>query len=167
MPFPDLPAGRQGRLAPQRPACQDARMPHPAPRAWHEHRLRVRYGETDQMGVVYHANYLVYMEEGRTRLMDAKGCSYAELEREGWALVVRKAELRYRAPARYDEELVVRTAVDRLGGASLSFRYEVARRSDGALLAEGMTELACVDRRADPSRPALLPERIRELLAPS
>jgi len=141
-------------------------MPPASPRAWHEHRLRVRYGETDQMGVVYHANYLVYMEEGRTRLMDTLGCSYAELERQGWALVVRKAELRYRAPARYDEELVVRTAVERLGGASVRFVYEVGRSADGALLAEGMTELACVDRRAGEGRPALLPERVRELLEP-
>jgi acyl-CoA thioester hydrolase len=135
-------------------------------RAWHEHRLRVRYGETDQMGVVYHANYLVYMEEGRTRLMEALGCSYARLERDGWLLVVRKAELRYRASARYDEQLVVRSAVERLGGASVRFVYEVVREADGTLLAEGMTELACVDRRGDEPRPALLPERVRELLGP-
>jgi len=127
---------------------------------WHEHPLRVRYGETDQMGVVYHANYLVYMEEGRTRWMEARGCSYAELERQGWALVVRKAELRFRAPARYDEELLVRTAVERVGGASVRFVYEVVRRSDSALLAEGMTELACVDRRDGGSRPAMLPEKV-------
>src|SRR5262245_39668532 len=93
----------------------------PAPDTWREHRLRVRYGETDQMGVVYHANYLVYLEDGRTRLMESLGCSYAELERTGWALVVRKAELRYRASARYDEELAIRTAVARVGGASVLF----------------------------------------------
>ena len=136
------------------------------PRPWHEHRLRVRYGETDQMGVVYHANYLVYMEEGRTRLMEALGCSYAELERQGWALVVRRAELRYRAPARYDEELVVRSAVERLGGASVRFVYEIARVADGVALAEGMTELACVDRREGEGKPTLLPERVRALLEP-
>ena len=135
-----------------------------APDTWREHRLRVRYGETDQMGVVYHANYLVYMEEGRTRLMEALGCSYAELERSGWALVVRKAELRYRAPARYDEELIIRTAVDRVGGASVRFVYEVRRAADGTLLAEGSTELACVDRREGDGKAALLPESVRELL---
>jgi acyl-CoA thioester hydrolase len=138
----------------------------PAADAWREHRLRVRYSETDQMGVVYHANYLVYMEEGRTRLMESLGCSYAAFEREGWALVVRKAELRYRAPARYDEELAVRTAVGRVGGASVLFLYEVRRANDGELLAEGSTELACVDRRGGTSRAALLPEAIRALLAP-
>ena len=139
-----------------------------APQAdWHEHPLRVRYGETDQMGVVYHANYLVYMEEGRTRWMEARGCSYAELERQGWALVVRKAELRFRAPARYDEELLVRTAVERVGGASVRFVYEIVRRSDSMLLAEGMTELACVDRRDGGSRPAMRPEEVAAKLGAS
>jgi len=132
-----------------------------------ESRLRVRYAETDQMGVVYHANYLVYMEEGRTRWMEARGCSYAELERQGWALVVRKAELRFRAPARYDEELLVRTAVERVGGASVRFVYEIVRRADSVLLAEGMTELACVDRRDGGSRPAMLPEEVAARLGAS
>ena len=132
---------------------------------WHEHRLRVRYGETDKMGVVYHANYLVYMEEGRTRLMESLGCSYAGLERAGWALVVRKAALRYRASARYDDELVVRTRVDRLGGASVLFAYEI-RDTAGRLLVDGSTELACVDQRREDPRPALLPEDLRALLEP-
>lgn len=131
---------------------------------WHEHRLRVRYGETDQMGVVYHANYLVYMEDGRTRLMAARGCSYAEIERQGWGLVVRKAALRYRAPARYDEELRVRTRVERLGAASVTFAYEVDRPADGVRLAEGSTELACVRLDAG-ARPCMLPEPLRALLA--
>ncbi len=136
----------------------------PSALAWHEHRLRVRYGETDRMGVVYHANYLVYMEEGRTRLMAALGCSYAELEESGWGLVVRRVELRFRAPARYDEELLVRTAVSRVGGASVSFVYEVARAADATPLAEGMTELACIRLTGDDRRPAMLPEAVRELL---
>jgi acyl-CoA thioester hydrolase len=131
---------------------------------WHEHRLRVRYGETDQMGVVYHANYLVYMEEGRTRLMDALGCSYAELERQGWALVVRKASLRFRAPARYEDELAVLTNVQRLGGASLTFEYRVLLARDRSPVAEGTTELACVDLRTPERRPCLLPEHVRSLL---
>lgn len=143
-----------------------ARATPPPEPAWREHRLRVRYGETDKMGVVYHANYLVYMEEGRTRLMESLGCSYAELEREGWALVVRRAQLRFRSPARYDEELSVLTAVERLGGASVSFVYRVLRAADRQLLAEGSTELACVDQRGENHRPALLPERVRALLEP-
>lgn len=135
-----------------------------APSAF-EHRLQVRYGETDQMGVVYHANYLVYFEEGRTRLMECFGLPYAELERRGFGLVVRKAALRYRAPARYAEELIVRTWIDKVGGASVNFAYEVLRASDRQKLAEGSTELACVDL-SRPERPVcMLPEELRELVA--
>ncbi len=129
--------------------------------AAHEHRLHVRYAETDQMGVVYHANYLVYMEEGRTRMLAERGVPYHELERQGWALVVRKAEVRYRAGARYGDELVVRTFVERLGGASILLRYELERAADATLLATGSTELACVDLK-DPARaPTMLPEHLR------
>lgn len=130
----------------------------------HEHRLRVRYAETDQMGVAHHAAYLVYLEEARTRMMAERGCSYAELERSGLGLPVRRAELRYRASARYDEELCVRTRVGRLGQASVSFDYEVVRAADGALLATASTELACVDL-VSPGRPIRpLPPELRERL---
>jgi acyl-CoA thioester hydrolase len=130
----------------------------------HELTLRVRYAETDQMGVVHHANYLIYLEESRTRLMAERGCSYAELERSGWALPVRRTELRYRAPAYYDDEIVVRTWVQRVRGASLTFASEVLRTSDGVLLASGEVELACVDTRAGARKPALLPDRLRAML---
>jgi acyl-CoA thioester hydrolase len=129
-------------------------------RPWHEHTLRVRYGETDQMGVVYHGNYLVYFEEGRTLLMESRGCSYAELERSGYGLVVRKAALRYRAPTRYGEQVVVRTRIERIGAASVSFEYEVRR--DGALLCEGSTELACVDLRQAERPVCMLPDDLRQ-----
>src|SRR5215203_5845861 len=86
----------------------------------HEHRLRVRYAETDQMGVVHHANYLLYVEEARTRLMSERGCSYAELERAGWGLPVRRVEVRYRAPALYVEKLVVPTRVTLLPATTLT-----------------------------------------------
>ena len=141
-------------------------IPTSASRARGVHTIRVRYGETDQMGVVYHANYLVYMEEGRTRLMAALGCSYAELERSGVGLVVRKADLRYRSPARYDDELRIETRVERVGGASVRFRYDIALAKDGTRVCEGSTELACVDL-GDPGRPVqMIPERVRELLDP-
>lgn len=133
--------------------------------AAHEHRLQVRYAETDQMGVVYHANYLIYMEEGRTRMMAERGFPYHELERQGWALVVRKAQVRYRAGARYGDEVLVRTEVERLGGASILLRYELERPADGTLLATGSIELACVDLK-DPARgPTMLPEHLRSGLA--
>ena len=135
-------------------------MKHPV----HEHRLRVRYAETDQMGVVHHANYLMYLEESRTRLMSDRGCSYADMERQGWGLPVRKLELRYRAPAHYDEELVVRTRVGRVGAASVTFVSDVVRAADGSLVASGSIELACVDLRAKERKLTELPEELRVLL---
>lgn len=131
----------------------------------HEHHLRVRYAETDQMGVAHHSVYLVYLEEARTRMMAERGCSYAELERAGIGLPVRRAELRYRNSARYDEELVVRTRVARLRPASVTFEYELARVADDLVLATALTELACVDL-ASPLRPVLpLPAELRERLS--
>jgi acyl-CoA thioester hydrolase len=116
------------------------------------------------MGVVHHANYLIYLEESRTRFMAELGCSYAELERSGWILPVRRAELRYRAPAYYDEELIVRTRVQRLGGASLTFSSEVVRATDGTAIASGEIELACIDAREDARKPTLLPPELRARL---
>jgi acyl-CoA thioester hydrolase len=130
----------------------------------HELRLRVRYAETDQMGVVHHANYLIYLEESRTRLMADRGCSYAELERSGWLLPVRRTELRYRAPAYYDDEIVVRTWVQRVRAASLTFASEVVRTTDGVLLASGEVELACIDAREGTRKPTVLPDSLRAKL---
>lgn len=126
----------------------------------HVSTVRVRYGETDQMGVVYHANYLLYFEIGRTELMRAGGLPYGELEARGLLLVVTEAACRYRAPARYDEALEIRTRVDRLGRASVRFAYDV-RGQDGRLCAEGHTELAAVD---SAKRPVRLPENVAERL---
>ena len=132
---------------------------------WFEHTTRVRYAETDQMGVVYHGNYLVYAEEGRTLMMESLGCSYAELERSGFGLVVRKASLRFRAPARYGETLRVRTRIERVGGASIEFVYSVTRDGESTVLCEASTELACVDLRK-PERPVcMLPDELRALFA--
>ncbi len=129
--------------------------------------LQVRYGETDQMGVVHHANYLAYLEEGRTKMMAALGCSYAALERRGIGLPVRRVELRYRNPAHYEELLVVRTHVSGLRAASITFEYELVRPADEVLIATGLTELACIDLRSEPRKVIALPEELRELLAPA
>lgn len=129
-----------------------------------EHRLSVRYAETDQMGRVYHANYLVYMEEARTKAMASIGCAYDRLEREGWGLVVRKADVRYRAAAAYGDDLVVRTFVERVRGASILFRYEIERAEDGLRVAEGSTELACIDLRHPERGPTMLPAELRRAL---
>ncbi len=130
-----------------------------------EHRIRVRYSETDQMGVVYHANYLVYMDEGRTLFLASLGLPYDEVERGGHGLVVRKANLRYRHAARYGDELLVRTWVDGLRAASVTFRYELLRLQDHRLLAQATVELACVDLRRDERPPTPLPEAMRRALA--
>jgi acyl-CoA thioester hydrolase len=132
--------------------------------AEHELRLRVRYGETDQMGVVHHANYALYVEESRTALMRERGCSYAELERRGIGLPVRRMELRYRAPALYEEELVVRTRVGRVRAASVTFESEIERPADGARIASVTVELACVDLHDRARGPIPLPADLRGLL---
>jgi acyl-CoA thioester hydrolase len=123
--------------------------------------VRVRYAETDQMGVAHHASYLVWFEAGRTEYIRARGRSYAQVEEGGWLLVVVEAHCQYRRPARYDEVLTVRTHLRDLGRARLSFGYQVMRREDGELLAEGYTVHAAVDRAGRPRR---LPDDIRRLL---
>jgi acyl-CoA thioester hydrolase len=130
----------------------------------HEHRLHVRYSETDQMGVVYHANYLVYMDEARTRLLADRGLPYAEVERGGHALVVRRADVRYRAGARYGDEIVITTRVAEIRNASVSFEYELHRGSDGTLLATGSTELCCVALHREGRPPTPLGDEMRAAL---
>jgi acyl-CoA thioester hydrolase len=130
----------------------------------HVLRLRVRYGETDQMGVVHHANYALYVEESRTTFMRELGCSYAELERRGIGLPVRRLEVRYRAPAFYEDELEVHSVVGKLGGASVRFDSEILRPSDGARIASASVELACIDLRDRARGPVLVPEDLRRVL---
>lgn len=125
------------------------------------HRLRVRYGETDQMGVVHHATYLLYFEEGRTGLMRALGRSYADLERSGVVLPVAELGIRFRTPARYDEELIVETRVGLLTGVRVRFDYRVLH-ADGTLAAEGFTLLASTGK---DGRPRRFPEEVSALLA--
>ena len=123
----------------------------------HETHIRVRYGETDQMGVVHHANYILYVEESRTNLMRDRGCSYAELERRGVGLPVRKIQFRYRTPALYEDEIVVKTTIGRVGAASVAFESEIYRVADGAHVASGTVELACIDLNKRERGPISLP----------
>lgn len=106
---------------------------------WNETKIRVRYSETDAMGVVHHANYLVWFELGRSELCRAKGFSYREMERDGALLVVAEAYCRYKSPAFYDDELTIRTKVTELKSRTMRFVYQVFRESDQTLLAEGET----------------------------
>jgi acyl-CoA thioester hydrolase len=112
---------------------------------------RVLYGQTDQMGVVYHANYLAFFELGRTELLRAAGLPYADLEKRGVFLVVTEAGCRYRSGARYDETLRIATRVAALGKATVRFAYSVLGE-DGRLVAEGHTELATVNASRKPIR---------------
>lgn len=107
---------------------------------WHETLLRVRYAETDKMGIVYYANYLVWFEIGRTEYCRARGFSYRDMEEMDDAfLVVAEGYCRYKAPAYYDDELLIRTHVTELRKRSLRFGYEIVRVSDDQIIAEGET----------------------------
>lgn len=112
-----------------------------------ETRVRVRYAETDQMGVVYHANYLVWFEVGRVELMRQLGFDYKKMEAEDDChIVVVEANCRYKCPARYDDELVIETEIAALRGFVLKFRYRLWRDLDHTLLAEGETTHVNTDR---------------------
>ena len=124
--------------------------------------FRVRYAETDQMGVVYHANYLVWCEIGRTDFIRAAGRSYAALEGDGVLLAVTEAQLRFRASARYDDLVRVRTALESVGSRGMTFRYRIERAADDVVLVTATTAL--VSLRAD-GRPTALPAPLREWLA--
>jgi acyl-CoA thioester hydrolase len=102
--------------------------------------IRVRYAETDQMGVVYHANYLVWFEIGRVELMRQRGLNYSRLEaEEGCGIAVVEAKVRYKAPARYDDELVIETRVVKVRGPIIQFGYRIIRQADALVLCEGET----------------------------
>jgi len=120
--------------------------------------IRVRYAETDRMGFLHHANYLVYFEQGRTELLRSNGFTYRTMEDQGFLLVLAKASVRYRSPARYDDELTLRTSVIRTTAVRIEHRYEVLRES--TLIAEGETTLACVDR---DGRLQALPDWLQQL----
>ena len=109
----------------------------------YDHHLRVRYYETDPMGFVHHANYLVYFELARTEMLRAAGGNYRKMEEEGLRVVVAKAECKYRKPARYDDELTIRVMVTRLTPAKIEHTYLVLR--DHETLAEGKVLLAVID----------------------
>lgn len=128
--------------------------------------VRVRYAETDQMGVVYYANYFVWFEVGRTDLLRRSGWSYRDMEREGFSLPVVDTQCTYRQPACYDEDLEVRTTGTLVSPVRVRFDYDIVRAADRTLLARGHTIHASLD---PARRPRRLPERVQVLLgkAPS
>ena len=121
--------------------------------------INVRYAETDQMGIVYYANYLVWFEVGRVGWCRAKGFNYRDMEREtGCLLMVAEASCRYKAPARFDDDIIVRTALSSASAVVIRFVYEIQNKNDGRLLASGTTAHVVADRNLRPSR---LPEQYR------
>jgi|SRR6187399_564711 len=118
-----------------------------------ETRVRVRYAETDQMGVVYHANYLVWMEIGRVEYWRAAGLRYRDMEREdGILLVVAEVNCRYRAPAFYDDEVIIRTGIAESNARMIKFVYELVSSDDGRVLATGETKHVFCGRDRKPTK---------------
>jgi acyl-CoA thioester hydrolase len=120
----------------------------------------VRYAETDQMGVVYYANYFVWFEVGRTDLLRHDGWSYKDMERDGFSLPVITAHGEYRESARYDDAITIRTVGTLLSPVRVRFDYQVVREADAAVLATGHTEHAVLDASGRPRR---LPDRVRQM----
>ena len=123
-------------------------------------RVRVRYAETDQMGVVYYANYYVWFEVGRTDLLRSAGGSYRDMEKDGLQLPVIESHCEYRQPAKYDDELEVRTTGSIVSPVRVKFSYELVRASDSATLAVGHTIHAALD---GSGRPRRVPDIVKSL----
>jgi acyl-CoA thioester hydrolase len=128
---------------------------------YHDAVVRVRYAETDQMGVVYHANYLIWFEVGRVELMRALGFEYKRMEAEDdCQIVVADAHCRYHDSARYDDVLRIRTRIAESRNRIIKFSYEVIREADGKVLANGTTTHIICGRNG---RPKMLPEKYRSV----
>jgi acyl-CoA thioester hydrolase len=137
-------------------------MDHPTPTNWSTSNLRVRYAETDQMGIVYYANFFVWFEIGRTDFCRQQGFAYRDMEeQDGLYIMVAETRCRYKAPARYDDEIQVRTCLKSCRKRVLTFGYEIYRQSSDEILAEGETVHVITDRHG---RPRVLPDKYRQLL---
>ena len=124
--------------------------------------LRVRYAETDKMGIVYYSNYLVWFEIGRTDWLRQTGWTYREMEADGIQLPVIEAHCEYRQGARYDDDIEIRTTAKKISPVRVQFDYEAIRCADGARLATGHTVHATVDR---DGRPVRMPDRVKDLFS--
>ena len=134
----------------------------PPDRVFKDTKVRVRYAETDRMGVAYYANYLIWFEVGRSEYCRQIGFSYAEMEQESnCVLVVTQAHCRYRRSVTYDDELTIRTWVKELRKRALVFAYLIQRSDDGRIIAEGETQHLVVDRSG---KPISMPERFFRLM---
>ena len=128
---------------------------------WHETDIRVRYAETDQMGIVHHSNYLIWFEAGRSDLCRARGFSYKEMEEvDNALLVVAETYCRYKSPAYYEDIITVRVKLGEMRSRSLRFLYQVHRRSDDTIIAEGETLHVVTDQN---KRVRVLPEVYKQM----
>jgi len=123
--------------------------------------VRVRYAETDAMGVVYNTNYLIWFEVGRGEYMRQKGGDYADFEAQGFYLPVSEVDARFIAPARYGDLVTIRTWTEELRSRSLTFTYEVVMQETGQVLVTGRTRHICTDREG---RVKVIPKEMKELL---
>ncbi len=123
------------------------------------HKLMVRYAETDQMGIVYYANYLVWFEAARTDFLKSIGIPYRELEKSGIFLPVAEAFCKYLSPAYYEDEIIVETYLSKIGSASIEISYKVKR--EDKVIATGYTKHACTNKEGKIQR---IPENIKEKL---
>ena len=136
-----------------------------SPTRWVTTEVRVRYAETDQMGVAYYSNYLVWFEVGRSAYCRERGFSYAAMEARTQAyLAVVEARCRYHSPARYDEVLRIRTSIESLRKRALNFQYEIIKKNSGTLVATGNTTHIVLD---ENGKPKTLPGEYASLLRPS
>jgi acyl-CoA thioester hydrolase len=126
----------------------------------HDIEFRVRYAETDQMGVVYHTNYLIWCEVGRTDFIRARGMSYADIERAGIGLAVSDLSARFHGAARYDDMIRVRTTLAELKSRSITFDYVITKAETGDRLVTARTALVSIDSNG---RPTMLPQSVRAL----
>ncbi len=139
-------------------------MKHEALTPWIEtDPFDVRYAETDAMGIVYYANYLVWFEVARGAFCNAYGIDYQSLENDGTPVAVIEAYCRYRAPARYGDRIITRVRLTELKGSRMAFEYQIVRATDRRLLAEGWTKHVWVTREGKPTRcPAIIQERVAQ-----
>lgn len=136
-------------------------MNQPATRFKNVTSYRVIYGDTDQMGVVYYANYLRWFEKGRAEWLRQIGLPYSEIERQGFHFPVAEVSCHYSHPARYDEIVKIETELAELGRATLTFNYRITRETDDVLLATGSTKHACIDHAGHVARiPRMLDDAI-------
>lgn len=126
-------------------------------------KLRVRYAETDQMGVVYHANYAIYFEVGRTEMFRQIGLPYAKMEENGIMLPLIDLHCNYKQSAKYDDELTIVTTLEEMPNVKIKFNYKIYNE-EGTLLCDGYTTLVFIDTKRN--RPTKMPDYIRELIEP-